>query len=421
MQIIETVRTLPLGTVHLTGRALSPREPFAKRHLLTRFKHQNEALICRTVASARQPYLFSIFYAYCIAFNFCAPLHATPPHYAQNFELTEADGYRRLTVRHGPGSENVQDYALVSKSAPIPELPQNTILIRTPVRRVVTMETVYIGYLDALDQLDSIVAAGTTNFITQADVCERVADGRIVSLKVGQSLDVEKLLLLQPDLILTSISGDPAFDVPLSIRRSGLPVLLTAGFLEPSPLARAEWIRCIAALFEADEKANAVFDQVATHYAALCAKTADIAAPPTVFCGAPYSGAWYVPAGESYTARAIRDAGADYLWADHKRTGAIPLDTERVFLKAAHADFWINPSNYRSLNNLFSADPRFAKFMAAQTGHVFNNTRQVGPNGGNAIWERGVVRPDEVLADLIKIFHPNLLPEWDFVFYERLN
>lgn len=343
------------------------------------------------------------------------------PKYAENFTLTEADGYRLLTVRNGIGSEKAQHYALIPKSAPLPALPETTIVIRTPVSRVVVMETVYIGYLEALEQLDRIIAAGTTDFITQAEVRKRVDDGRVESLKVGQSLDIEKLLLLQPDLILTSISGDPAFDVPLSIRRSGLPLLLTAGYLEASPLARAEWIRCIAALFEADAAADEVFDQVATHYEALRAQTADLSARPTVFCGAPYSGAWYVPAGESYTAQAIRDAGGDYLWADHKRTGAIPLDTERVFLKAAHADYWINPSDYRSLQSLFAADQRFTKFTAAQTGRVFNNTRQVGPNGGNAIWERGVVRPDEVLADLIKVFHPDLLPDWDFVFYEHLN
>lgn len=349
-------------------------------------------------------------------------VRATAPSYAQNFELTQAEGYRLLTIRNSqPGSDYVQRYALVSRGQPHTQTPEDAVIILTPVKRVVAMETVYIGYLEALQQLDSIVAAGTVDYITEPGVRSRVAEGSIQSLQVGQSLDIEKLMLLQPDLILTSISGDPAFDVPSTIRRAGLPVVLTAGYLESSPLARAEWIRCIAAFFEADAQADTIFSSVAAHYHALQTKTASLKERPSVFCGAPYSGAWYVPAGESYTARAIHDAGGDYLWADHKQTGAIPLDTERVFLKAAHADFWINPSHYRSLAELFAADARFDKFSATQTGSVFNNTRQVGPKGGNAIWERGVVYPNEVLADLIKVFHPDLLPEWDFVFYEALK
>jgi len=52
---------------------------------------------------------------------------------------------------------------------------------------------------------------------------------------------------------------------------------------------------------------------------------------------------------------------------------------------------------------------------------VFNSTKRVNPNGGNDIWERGINHPDEVLADLIKIFHPELLPDHEFIYYEKLK
>ena len=128
-----------------------------------------------------------------------------------------------------------------------------------------------------------------------------------------------------------------------------------------------------------------------------------------------------MPGGDSFIARAIQDAGAHYLWSDDPSRGSLPLDTERVFLKAAEADYWIHPSHYRSLSELFNADPRFAKFGAAQINQVFNNTRQVSKNGGNNIWERGIVHAEEVLADLIKIFHPDLLPEHELLYYENLQ
>lgn len=346
----------------------------------------------------------------------------TPLQYAENFTIEQHDTHTVLTVNIRLGNaDRVQRYALVPREACVPDLPPDFTVIRTPVRRVVAMETVYIGYLAALDQLDSIVGAATVDFITHPDVRKAVEAGRIESVQIGQSLNIERLMLLQPDLILTSISGDPAFDVPPKLIRSGLPVVITAGYMEPHPLARAEWIRFIAAFFEASAQAEAFFAGTAERYEALRAQTARLEKEPTVFSGAPYSGTWHVAGGESYTARAIEDAGGAYLWAEDTSQNAIPLDTERVFLRAAQADIWLHPSYYKSLGQLFAADPRFAKFGAAQAGRVYNNTRQVSDKGGNNIWERGVVRPDEVLADLIHTFHPEIMPAYEPVYYEPLR
>ena len=41
--------------------------------------------------------------------------------------------------------------------------------------------------------------------------------------------------------------------------------------------------------------------------------------------------------------------------------------------------------------------------------------------GGNDYWETGTSRPDLVLADLLKIFHPELVPEHDLFFHRRLD
>lgn len=344
------------------------------------------------------------------------------PHYAKNFEISQFQTHRIATIRNVQrGSRATHQYALVPKGAPLPELPAGITVIRTPVTRVVVMETVYIGYLDALNQLDTIIGAATSDYISNGVIRARVADGSIQKVQIGAGLNIERMLLLQPDLILTSVTGDPAFDIPLKLARSGLPVVLTAGYMEQHPLARAEWIKFIAAFFDAGALAEQTFEPIATRYKSLHATVAEIEQRPTVFCGAPYSGAWHMAGGESYTAQAIRDAGGDYLWADVPGSGATPLDTERVFLKAAHADIWINPSFYRSLKELYGADQRFQKFRAGQTGHVFNNTKQRTASGGNSIWERGIVHPDEVLADLIKVFHPERMPDWEFIYYEQLK
>ena len=58
--------------------------------------------------------------------------------------------------------------------------------------------------------------------------------------------------------------------------------------------------------------------------------------------------------------------------------------------------------------------------MLWSEGHVGHAEKRIGPGGGNEVWERGVLRPDETLADLIAIFHPELIGQRELVYYERL-
>jgi len=345
-----------------------------------------------------------------------------PLAYARNFELVRHDSHTELTVRNASReSDAVRRYALVPRQGPVPDLPPDLQVIRVPVRRVVAMETVYLGHMEALDALDRLVGAATPDYISSPEVRSRLTKGNLAAVGSGARLDVERVLLLQPDLILTSVTGDPAFDVPAQLARTGLPVVVSADYMERHPLARTEWIKVHGALFGREAEASAIFEEVADRYEALRARTESVSRRPTVFAGAPYSGTWHMPGGRSYTAAAIADAGGDYLWADLETAGSLPLDTERVFLRASDADFWIHPGQYRSLESLLGNDPRFVHFHAVRERQVYNRTRQVTPQGGNPIWESGVVRPDQVLADLIRILHPGLLPNHEFVFYEELD
>lgn len=342
--------------------------------------------------------------------------------YAQNIEIETHPGYRLITVKNAQ-QESAQSYqyALISKGAPKPKDLPPCIIIRTPVTRAVAMETVYIGYLAALNQLESLVGAGTTQFITHPKVRSAVASGRIKRVQIGQSLDIESMLMLRPDLILTSLSGNPAYDVPAQLQRSGLPVVLSAGYMESHPLARSEWIKFVAAFYEQDVEAEALFRKIETRYLELANMASNQSRRPVVFTGAPYSGVWHIAGGRSYTAQSIKDAGGDYIWADDPRSGSFPLDPEVILLHAGNADIWLNPSHYRSMAELFNADPRFGSFAAASNNQVYNNSKRATDSGGNDIWESGIMQPDEVLNDLIQILHPELFPDREFVYYEHLN
>ncbi|MCF6188152.1 MAG: hypothetical protein L3J49_11855 [Desulfobulbaceae bacterium] len=124
--------------------------------------------------------------------------------------------------------------------------------------------------------------------------------------------------------------------------------------------------------------------------------------------------------GESFAARFLADAGADYIWKDLPGTGSMPMDIEMVYERGAAADFWVNTGNWATLAQAVRSAPRMATFKAIKEKRLYNRNRRVNDSGANDYWESGMVQPDVILADLIRIFHPELLPNHELYYYQRL-
>jgi len=343
--------------------------------------------------------------------------------YAENFEIETRSTYKLITVKNpwrGSGELSFR-YALVPKSMALPDLPEDVRVVRTPVERIIITATVYLGPIRTLEMYEQLVGTAYLNFTSDPEVHRRVEAGKLTPVQGGAAVDIESILQLRPDLILTSITGEGTYDDHPKLERANLPVVLTAGYMEAHPLARSEWIKVVGAFVNKEAEAESFYNEVVRKYKALTAKTHNLEHRPTVFSNAPYAGVWHIPGGTSYNAQAFSDAGAHYLWEDNKSSGGVPLDFEVILHKAANADFWLNPGAYESLPALQSLDTRLTAFRAFREGSVFNNTVRVNQHGGNDIWESGINHPEEVLADLIKIFHPELLPDHVFVYYEQLR
>jgi iron complex transport system substrate-binding protein len=70
---------------------------------------------------------------------------------------------------------------------------------------------------------------------------------------------------------------------------------------------------------------------------------------------------------------------------------------------------------------VLAANERYSSFKAFQEGHVYNNNARVNQQAANDYWEMGIVEPHILLADLIKILHPELLPNHRLQYYRRLK
>jgi iron complex transport system substrate-binding protein len=204
------------------------------------------------------------------------------------------------------------------------------------------------------------------------------------------------------------------------LQRTGVPVLLNADFLETSPLGRAEWVKFTAALLNREREGDSIFQQIVHRYDSLKGLAGGVQERPQVFSGIVYGDVWYMPGGKSWAAQFLADAGADYLWRETESAGSLPLPFEGVYARAHQAPFWINVADTRSLAALAAADNRYRRFRAWQQGQVYTYTNKTNPGGGLEYLELGYARPDLVLADLIKILHPELLPDCSLYFYQRL-
>ncbi len=342
--------------------------------------------------------------------------------YAQNFSVEYANHYKVVTVNQTwPGSDPAR-YVLVQCGTPAPEDVDADAVIEVPAGSLVTMATTYLPFVVDLGLLDYLIGHDEFDYVNTPEVRSRIEAGEMTEVGSGSGVSVETVIDLEPSLILTSGSGLAEYDAHPALIAAGLPVVLAGDWLEMTPLGRAEWVKFVALFYNAETKADEIFGQIVENYQALSELAASVEERPTVFVDAPWEGTWYMAGGGSYTAHLLADAGAEYLWADDESTGSMALDFETVLERAADADFWVNAGGYWfTKDDMLAADERFAEFAAVQNGNVWSNNLYLNDFGGNYYYEGGIAHPDWILADLIAIFHPELLPDHEFVFYRQLQ
>jgi iron complex transport system substrate-binding protein len=342
--------------------------------------------------------------------------------HAQGFSVEYHNNYKVVTITTPWRDAKAGfQYVLVQCGTPAPEGFEKAAVIEVPVKSVIMMSTTYLPYLEPLGILDRLVGVDDFTYISTPAVRQLIKENKLKAIGSGSTVNVEAAIDLAPNLIMTYGSGSSEYDSHPKLLEAGLKVVINAEYMDTTPLGTTEWLKFMAVFFNREGAAEKVFSETATNYDRLATLVQTATTKPTVFTNMPYQGTWYMPGGQSYVATILADAGAKYLWEDDKTTGSIPLAFEIVFERAAAADYWLNIGFVSDLDALIKTDARFADFRAFQLGNVWNNDRWTNENGGNDYYEQGVARPDLVLADLIAIFHPELMADHQFIFYRQLK
>lgn len=340
--------------------------------------------------------------------------------YAKRFQIKKFTDYTVLELLGNRNNKTITaSFVLYLNQKPT--YSKEAYYIKIPITTVACMSSIYAAMLSKMNVQKTIVAIDNVDYYTNSYIQSRVKEGIVKELAKGPTIEVEKMLALNPELLLTFGMGNPAADVDKKLITAGIPVAVSLDHLEETPLGRAEWIKFFACFFNKEKLADSLFAITEKKYTALTSLTKTITNLPTVLTEIKYGDAWYVPSGKSYIANLLKDAGADYFWKNENQAGSLPLSFEAVYAKAKDCDVWLNVYNINSQKELLSYDERYSLFNAYKKNRIYNNNKTQNKKGYCNYWETGITNPDEVLADVIFILHPSILLNHKLLYYKQIN
>jgi iron complex transport system substrate-binding protein len=342
-------------------------------------------------------------------------------HYAKGFSLEKYDDYSVVKVTNAyPSATENYTYVLHKKGVQIPDSLQQFTAIEVPIKKVIVTSTTHIPALESLGVENTLIGFPSTQYISSEKTRALIDAGKVRDLGANQSLNTEVILDIQPDVIV-GFSVDGELKTYKNLEKNGQKIIFNGDWTEKTPLGKAEWLKFFGALYDLDEKADELFNSIEKEYNLVLdlAKTTKL--QPTIFAGAIYEDQWFLPQGDSWAAYFLKEANGNYLWKDYKGTGSLALSFESVLETAQNADFWIGPGQFTSIQEILDNNKNYIHFTAVQRKNVYSFSTKKGKTGGIIYYEQAQNRPDLVLKDIVKILHPEALPNHQLVFFERLK
>ncbi len=277
-----------------------------------------------------------------------------------------------------------------------------------------------LAFLQALERTPDLVAVGGLT-IYEDSLRMKVEAGEIG--KIGYSWhgepNLEVLLSKQPDVALMTVDSPDNIKSLGRARTLGANAAPTFEWAEKHYLGRAEWVKYAALFFNAEADANALFAEVAENVMRLKEKvSAETERPTTLWGYYSGNGRWMMHQ-NNLEAHLLADAKGQNPYADfdgNRRSDGEPVSSEQLLVEGADALHWIigdihaaelPPANYMN---------QFASWKSGKLYHNYKRTKW--EYNAYDYYKTAVVRPDVVLADLISLLHPEVLPEHETVYFD---
>ena len=340
--------------------------------------------------------------------------------YAANVSVEYERSFKLLTV--APTHQRWRfRYLLLQRGAPRPSGYSEAIVIEVPVRTY-TIE-VFGGLQQLLEPLGveaGLVALSSRRgaFSTMPRIRNAIEQGRVDEIGGASTVNLEKLLELRPELVLSDFVG--ASSSMFAVRRIGLTGFPLANRTETSPLSSAEWVKVLGVLFNREKEANAIFDRIAGRYENLRARAKQVPGPPPTVLPGRASGVWRE---RLIDRQLVQDAGGELVPKQRARWDYYHDHPHELILdQGFDADVWpFATPTWRSLQDLVDSDSRLAKFRAVRRGRVYVIGSPPMRGVMNDYYGSAYVFPDRILADLVHILHPEILPDHQLRYFRAIG
>jgi iron complex transport system substrate-binding protein len=261
------------------------------------------------------------------------------------------------------------------------------------------------------------VGVADLKYIKIPYIQQQVKAGRIADCGGGLNPVVEKIMDIKPDIIMLSpFENSGGYG---KVEEIDIPLVECAEYMEPSPLARAEWMKFYGMLFGEEARTDSLFAVVDSNYQALKAEARKAGEGASVLIDRIVGSVWYVPGGRSTIGQMVKDAGGRYPWADDDHSGSLSLPFETVLERAGDCEVWMyryssdHEQNYREL---LSDHHGYAQLKPFKTRNVYGcNVEQ------SLFYEESPFRPDWLLSDFIQIVHPQMTNSAPLRYYKKLS
>ena len=343
---------------------------------------------------------------------------AYPIKYAHGFSIFTHDNYTEVHVLNPWDTTKTAVTYYLTHSDSV-KTPDDGIRIHTPLKTVATSSVTQYEFLSLLGEIQSIKGICSPELTYNPTIDSLYKVNEITSLGDAFNINNERLITLAPDALIATFYNQNSLSDVLN-NTTGIPVIYDNEWTENTLLARAEWIKFIAAFYDKLPLADSIFNDIDSSYNATLRTLKSVKNQRSVMVGNNFRGVWYMPGGNSYMGNLLRDAHASYFYLNDTTSASLSLNFETVLANFSDCDVWLNaPCN--TLHELTQMDERHSLFRPVRTGEVFSFRRRTNASGAIDYWESGVAHPDIILQDVVWALYPDLLPDHKPFYIHKLT
>ncbi|MDC8099496.1 MULTISPECIES: ABC transporter substrate-binding protein [Chryseobacterium] len=290
---------------------------------------------------------------------------------------------------------------------------------QTPFKKIILLNASMAGYISALGAENLIIGVSSPEYIYSEKILNLLKEGKIQNVGSEQKYDVEKIISMKPDAIFTNhiASFDNTYEL---LKSNGIQVIFLDEYMEQQPLEKTAYIKLFGEFLGKEKEAEAKYQEVEKNYNELKQLALKAKEKPVVLANEMYGNVWYLPGGNTSVAHYIADANASYILKDNKDEKALTMSFEEVYAKTDGVQYWVNAGSHASKKEMLKMNAFYGKLDVFNKGKVYTIAGKEKQKA-NDFFESGVVRADLILKDCIKIFHPELLPDYQLTYMKELH